>query len=516
MTAKTKVVLLLVAVTLVAWIGYASWRNSVTPASSSATRKILYYQDSMHPWVKSDKPDKCPICAMNLTAVYEGDKGKELSEDMVVLSPNQITVLDVQTEPVERRTLVRTMRVAGTLDASESRKVIIAAPIACRIESLAVEYAGVEVKKGQTLMKLFTPELVQRRAYLSALGVKYDGPTDYLPASGGSRQPYTSDLVAPQSGTVIERSVYEGQYVEEGEKLLTIADQSMLWFRFDVYEPQLPWFTPGQKIQVTASGVPGTSFPAVISFLDPVLNDPTRTVKVRADIQNPAVSANGQSHRLLQFGMYAEGRVRSVIPDTLVVPRSAVLFPGGASYVYVDKGDGIFERRRVKLGRQGDDLWEVLQGLKEGEDVVSYGNLLMDAQAQFNQGERSDESGVEEMAGMDMSPAPELAAPVMSDSTIAPPQMDAEAATVMNEPVVEVPPPPPPSPASMVTAPELPDGRPNIYTAVGRVNARYARSGVRDEMRQIRIDALSKAYQERMSNASPATASPEPAQEVDP
>ena len=406
MTSKTKVVFLFAAVTVVGWIGYASWRHASAPASSSQAHKILYCQCPMHPWVKADKPDICPICAMKLTPVYEGDTGSELSPDMVVLSPNQITVLNVQTEPVKRQTLLRTMRVAGTLEANEGRKAIVAAPIACRIESLNVEYAGVEVQEGQTLMRLFTPELVQRRAYLSALGVKYEGPTNYL-SPAAKAEPYSSDLVAPRSGTVIERNVYQGQYVEEGDKLLTIADPSVLWFRFDVYEPQLPWFRPGQEIQVTALGVPGKLFPAVISFLEPVLNDPTRTIKVRADIQNPVVSASGQSHRLLQFGMYAEGRVRSEIPDTLAVPRPAILFPGGAAYVYVDKGAGIYERRRVKLGRQGDELWEVLQGLKEGERVVSSGNVLMDAQAQFNRGAQSDESApTDEVVAMTSEPEP--------------------------------------------------------------------------------------------------------------
>ena len=366
----------------------------------------MFYQDSMHPWVKSDHPGKCTICNMDLTPIYEGEKGFDMNEDMVVLSSNSITVVNVQTEEVKRRSLFRTSRVAGTLEANETHKTIITTPVACQIQTLAVEYAGVEVEKGQTLAILFSPELVQRRAYLNVLGLSFASASNYLSGSGTS-DPYQSDLVAPQSGTVLERNVYEGQYVEEGEKLFTIADPSVLWFRFDVYEQQVPWFEPRQTVEVTVRAVPGKKFPAVISFIEPTLNDATRTVKVRADVANPVVSTNGHPRRLLQFGMYAEGRVRSELANVLAVPRAAILFPGGAAYAYVDKGDGAYERRHVQLGRQGDADWEVLQGLEEGDRVVTSGNVLIDAQAQFNQGSQPNETEIVTVERVDDQDDPE-------------------------------------------------------------------------------------------------------------
>ena len=503
---------MLLAMAILSFVGYANWHGAFAWAAQGEGRKVAFYQDSMHPWIKSAQPGKCTICGMDLTPIREGEKGFSSGGDVVVLSSNSITVLNVQTEEVKRRPLSRTSRVAGTLEANETTKTIVAAPVACRIQALAVQYVGVEVTAGQKLVTLFTPELVQRRAYLSALGVDYSGPTNYMAQSGGRIDPYSSDLLAPQAGTVIERDVYPGQYVEEGQKLLTIADPSVLWFRFDVYEQQLPWFEPGQTIDVTARAVPGKTFPAVITFIEPTLSDATRAVKVRADIRNPVVSTNGSPHRLLRFGMYAEGRVRAAIPNVLAVPRTAILFPGGSAYAYLDRGDGAYERRRVKLGRQGDQLWEVLGGLEEGDRVVTVGNVLIDAQAQFSQGGKTDAAEAEcsetaEPAG-DASGAEGMAAaagPAAADACCA----EAKAST---EPPTAPMPAGVPAQASPVASAPARDGTPAPgASAVARANTRFARLGVRDEMRQMRITTISEANRAGHTNAPPVIERPPPA-----
>jgi hypothetical protein len=263
---------------------------------------------------------------------------------------------------------------------------------------MTVEYAGAVVQKGQSLISLFSPDLVAKAAY-------FRGTTSDPQASpGGLTSPkptsdvFSRELTAPQSGVVVERNAYVGQYVAEGEKLLTIVDPSVLWFRFDVYDRQLPWLEIGQKIGVRVPAIPGKVFPAVISFIEPTLNEVTRTMKVRADVANPIVGANSHSHRWLRFGMYAEGRVQAEVPNVLAVPRTAILFPGGTAYAYVARGDGAYERRQVKLGRQGDELWEVLSGLNEGDRVVTAGNVLMDAQAQFNKGGEVQDAAISDLA----------------------------------------------------------------------------------------------------------------------
>jgi membrane fusion protein, copper/silver efflux system len=363
----------------------------------SGQRKPLFYQDSMHPWIKSDRPGKCTICEMDLTPIYEGQAGFGAGDNVVVISSNQVTVLNVQTEPVKRCPLSRTLRVAGTLEANETRKTVVSAPARGRIDELNVDYAGVEVEQGQKLLTMFSPELVQLRKTLLAVRQNSEaGGTNEARKPNPNTGLYMGDILAPQSGVVLERSVYTGQYVAEGDRLFTIVDASVLWFRFDVYQRQLPWFEPGETIEVEVSGIPGKMFPAVISYVEPAFNEATRTVKVRADLKNPVVPGNGQKRRLLKYGMYAEGQVRAAVPEVLAVPRTAILFPGGAAYAYVEKGGGAYERRRLKLGREGDQLWEVLKGVEEGENVVTSGNMLLDAQAQFNMAAKAEEGEVGE------------------------------------------------------------------------------------------------------------------------
>ena len=398
MKTLPRLILLVCGVAICGTGGYALWRMGATAHSPGPARKVLYYQDSMHPWIKSDQPGKCTVCGMELTPILAGQSGFGLREGMVGLSSNSVTVLNVQTEEVRRQPLSRALRVAGTLEPNEARKTIIAAPSPGRIQASAVEFAGMEVVQGQMLLTLFSPELVQRRAFLRTVGGDPSSVGKGLVRASADSNPYLGDILAPQSGVVVERNVFPGQYVVEGEKLLTIVDASVLWFRFDVYEQQLAWLKPGQTINVTVAAVPGKKFPAVISFIEPTLTEATRTIKVRADIMNPVVATNGGPQRLLQFGLYAEGSLRTEIRDVLAVPRSAILFPGGAAYAYVAKGNGVYERRRIQLGRQGDSRWEVLHGLEAGDRVVTSGNVLIDAQAQFNQGSDADETGSGGMA----------------------------------------------------------------------------------------------------------------------
>ena len=397
-TQPKKLTFLLVG-TLLAVGGYVLWKSPGNRAGTAREHKVAGYQDSMHPWIKSDQPGKCTICGMDLTAIQEGDQGFAMKAGTVALNSNSITVLHLQTEEVKRRILTRTLRVAGTLEPNETRKTIVSAPARGRIDALTVDYAGVEVVQGQKLITMFSPELVQlRKTLLAVRQADQPGGSNNITPSSISSGIYTGDILAPQAGVVLERNVYLGQYAAEGDRLLTLVDASVLWFRFDVYEKQLPYFEVGQKLDVTIQAVPGVVFPAVISFIEPALNDRTRAVKVRADILNPVVSTAGPPRRALRFGMSAEGRVRVTVEDVLAIPRSAVLMPGSAGYAYIDEGGGAYQRRRVKLGRQGDHYWEVLKGVEEGESVVTSGNVLIDSQAQFNLASQQEREGTEEIA----------------------------------------------------------------------------------------------------------------------
>jgi len=284
---KTKYILLLLVVAAVGGVWYLKTHSSpaVPAMTAKAERKILYYQSSMHPWIKSDKPGKCPICGMNLVPVYEGDAGMS-ADGGVTLKSNSITALNVQTVAVARRPLVHTLRVAG--------------------------------------------------------------------------------VVVANSWTAA-------------------------WFEFTAYERDFAWLKIGQTVEVSLPSVPGKTYRAQINLhssrpvVDTEFDTATGSTKVRAEISEPPVSAGELGEKKLFNNLYAEGRVLVDLPDVLAVPRSAVLSPGASAVVYVDAGGGHYEPRKIKTGRVGDDLVEVLEGLAAGEKVVTAGNLLIDAETQISQ-----------------------------------------------------------------------------------------------------------------------------------
>jgi len=409
--------------------------------------------------------------------------------------------------------------VAGTLEANEARRVIISAPAASRIDVLAVTYTGMEVRKGQPLITLFSPDLVQKGRVLRAAALNQAGPAnDTSPAAVGS-DPFSAELYAPLSGTVVERPVSVGQFVAEGEKLLTIADASVLWFRFDAYEQQLPWLEEGQRVNVVVSAVPGKVFPATISFIEPTVNDATRTVKVRADIPNPLVAVNGRSERLLRFGMYAEACVCGEIPDVIAVPRTAILSPGSAAYAYVDKGGGAYEMRRVNLGRQGDQFLEVLQGLEEGDRVVTCGNVLIDAQAQFNQGS-SPEAGTDVAAdagdpGGIKSVCDKMTSTAAAGTAGEAPTQSQPAAGMAGMSAAMPPAPPAGEPAPVAAVPTKPmpepaDGSVAPQRPVTRRDKLTVFAVEQENMRAMRQVALAKVQGQAMADATLLTPGAQP------
>ena len=362
--------------------------DSAKPTGS----KVLYYQSAMHPWIKSDKPGLCTICGMKLTPIYEGESGIAADGDVITLSSNSIHVLNVQTVEAKVQPLAKTLTVAGTIDDDDSKHRVLSAYIGGRVEKLHVSYVGAEVKTGEPLADFYSPMLLQtEREYRVATGELREVVASRLRQMGLSDEQIkalpeksvtqlTSQILAPVSGTVVEKKVYAGQYVQEGERLLEIADFATMWFMFRAYEQDLPWIRAGQKVDVSTPSLPGKTVTGVVKFIDPNLDEATRSVKVRVELENPSVDGR----RLFSHRLYADGVVHLEAPEVLAVPRSAIIQTGPQAVAFVDEGGGGYARRVLKLGRHGDKLIEVLDGVAAGDKVVVNGNLLIDGQAEMN------------------------------------------------------------------------------------------------------------------------------------
>ncbi|CAN5892140.1 hypothetical protein BH11VER1_BH11VER1_01030 [soil metagenome] len=390
------IILLIIAAMAVGWFArpYFSDGSMTQKSAGTSERKILFYQSAMHPWIKSDKPGRCTICGMELTPVYEGDKGMSAADDgnMVTLTQTQIQVLHVQTTDAKVQLLTKTLPVAGMVDDNTTRHRILSAYIDGRIDKLHVNFIGAEVEEGQPLAEFYSPTLLQsEREYRQLTGElkKNTGlrlrqmgltPSQIEALDKKSADALTSQILSPVGGTVVSQHVYEGQYVTAGEKLLEIADFSTMWFMFRAYEQDMPWIKIGQSVDVTTPSLPGKVFSGKITFIDPNFDETTRSTQVRVELPNPRV--NGR--RELLHRLYADGVVKVDAPSLLAVPRSAVMETGPEAVVYVDEGGGAYTRKALKIGQRGDKLLEVLSGLKEGDKVVTNGNLLIDGQAEMN------------------------------------------------------------------------------------------------------------------------------------
>ncbi|HVU17838.1 MAG TPA: efflux RND transporter periplasmic adaptor subunit [Candidatus Didemnitutus sp.] len=350
------------------------------------------YQCPMHPSVTSDAPGKCTICGMDLVEV--GTAHAVTSPTEIKLGAASTNVIGVRTAEIMPGSLVKTLRVAGTIEDDETRHRILAARVPGRIETLHVNYVGAEVTAGAPLATIYSPEmLTAQRTYVERLRA---GNSAYTASERAAAREHLLELGltdaeivilehtleptamvnvrAPMSGTVVARGVYEGQYVQTNDRLFEIGDFSTMWFVFEAHESDLAWLALDQAVDVTTPSLPDRVIAARIGFIDPNLDAQTGTARVRVVLANP-------DHRLLHREL-AFGVVHLAKP-ALLVPRSAVLQNTGAPLVYVEHAPGTYEARRIRLGRIGDAYAEVLAGVAAHEHVVTEAALLIDSQAQL-------------------------------------------------------------------------------------------------------------------------------------
>jgi membrane fusion protein, copper/silver efflux system len=353
---------------------------------ASGPRKILYYRNPMGLPDVSPTPKKDSM-GMEYIAVYEGDDDDGSS---IKISPGKIQRIGVKSEPATLRVIAEPIRAPGTIQLDERRIAVIAMRAETFIEKVEDVTTGSEVRKGQPLMRIYSPAIVAAATdYVATLGMRIDSgvrggrqkllnlalPESVLSEIERTRQvPQTFTWVAPRDGIVLERNVVEGMRVRSEDVLFRIADHSVVWALVDVPESQLAAVAENQPVVVRVRSYPDRRFPGKVALVYPHLNPSTRTVRVRIELPNP--------NHVLRPDMYAEAEIDTGSGQpVLSVPDSAVIDSGDRQLVIVDKGEGRFEPRPVKLGRRGTGYVEIREGVTDGEAVVTSANFLIDAES---------------------------------------------------------------------------------------------------------------------------------------
>ncbi len=315
------------------------------------------------------------------------------------MTQTAMQIANVQTVIVERAEPTKEIYLSGKVVADERNVGEITARFGGRIEKLYVNFTGQQVKRGQALASVYSPELVTAQKELfEAAKFRESNPSFYEAAVNklklwdlSDRQienilesqevRYNFNVLAPQSGTVVARNVSDGDYVQEGQSLFEVANLSQLWVVFNAYESDLPWIREGDEIRFTVESLPGQTFTSQVTFIDPVISPQRRVAEVRTEVKN--------DQQKLKPQMFAQGVLQSELPgveNALVIPKTAVLWTGKRAVVYV-KQPGIeaptFAYREVLLGPEAGGQYIVSEGLEEGEEVVANGVFKIDAAAQL-------------------------------------------------------------------------------------------------------------------------------------
>lgn len=354
---------------------------------------------SMHPQIRQNEPGDCPICGMELIPAAS-DEGQSDNPATFVMSENAMKLANVMTMEVGKTEAARTLRLNGKVELNETNTVTQASHIPGRIESLEVNFTGEQVRRGQTLATVYSPELATAQTeLLQAARIAETQPElfeaakerlrnwrigeaqiDQIINSGKPLEHFS--ITADVSGIVTEKLVSLGDYVQRGMPIYQISDLSKVWVLFDLYEGQVGWVNEGSKVEFTVRALPGETFEGEVTFIDPLLSSQSRVAKARVEVDNREGKLKPQ--------MFVSGTVQTALgeaeSDELIVPKSAVLWTGTRSVVYVKEAldDKLgFTLREIVLGPALADAYIVKEGLEPGEEIVVNGTFTVDAAAQL-------------------------------------------------------------------------------------------------------------------------------------
>ena len=360
------------------------------PAVAAAQqRRILYYRNPM------GLPDTSPVpkkdsMGMDYIPVYEGEAEEGAT---VKISPGKLQRTGVRSEPVSRRAITRPVRAPGTVKIDERRLAIVSLRAEAFVEKVENVTTGDRVRKGQPLLRLYSPDVAAAGAlYLSVLSEPGGGraavldgarrrlenlnvPADLIAEIERTRKvPLTFAWSAPRDGIVLERNAVEGMRATPGEVLFRLVDISTMWILADVPEHDLGMVEPGQDATIRLRSAPGRTFAGRVALIYPTINTETRTARVRIELPNPDGVLLPEMYADVEFATGSEKPV-------LAVPESAVIDTGTRQVVIVDKGEGRFDPREVKVGARGDGFVEIRDGLGDDDRVVVSANFLIDAES---------------------------------------------------------------------------------------------------------------------------------------
>lgn len=379
------------------WIIFS--RSSDNKKAASATTESVkeIWTCSMHPQIRQDHPGKCPLCGMDLIPLQQHSDAQ--NPDVITLSDDAMQAANVQTSPVIKGSAEKEIRLYGRVEDDERTVSVLPAHLPGRVDKLLVNFTGDRVTKGQTIAVIYSPTLVQAQQELieaKKLNATVPGALEaareklrqwkltpeQINTIENSARPVTEfEVKATTSGVVTKRLVSQGDYISQGAALYEVTDLSHLWILFDVYESDLPWIKTGDNIAYELQAMPGKTFYGRVSFVSPMVDNRSRTVKIRVEAPN--------NNDQFKPGMLASGTLKAKLKgnaNALVVPRSAILWTGKRSVAYVkipDASTPSFEMREVTLGADLGESVIVTAGLAEGEEVVTNGTFSVDAAAQL-------------------------------------------------------------------------------------------------------------------------------------
>ena len=372
---------------LLAHLGYAPPVSAVATVPTTE-RQPVKYRHPMNPTIFSDTPAKDDM-GMDYIPVY-ADRQESAQGPGFTIAPEVVNNLGVRTAPVERSDLSRRIETVGYVDYDERALSHVHLRATGWAENLKVRTLGERVRKGDLLLEVYAPDLVNaQKEYLQALGGILESlktaARDRLLALGVQesqiqqvekerRVPQLTAVYARQDGIVSALNIREGMYVQPEMELMTLADVSTVWVKVEAFEQQAGWLAVGQKAEVRLPHAPGEKWEGTLEYIYPDVDAKTRAVRARLRFPNPG--------ERLKFNMFADVTIHAAPrAKVLNIPRAALIHTGVEQRVIVELGNGRFEARPVETGIESGDRVEIRAGLKEGERVVTSAQFLLDSES---------------------------------------------------------------------------------------------------------------------------------------